>query len=54
MIKIIQILKNTTFIDSENNFLFTKKDIYALGIRNIALIESNDKILVVEKLDIKF
>ena len=42
-------LKNTTFIDSENNFLFAKKDIYALGVRNIALIESNDKILVADK-----
>ena len=26
-------LKNTTFINSENNFLFTKKDIYALDVR---------------------
>ena len=42
-------LKNTTFIDSENNFLFAKKDIYALGVRNIALIESNDKILIADK-----
>ena len=42
-------LKNTTFIDSENNFLFAKKDIYALGVINIALIESNDKILVADK-----
>ena len=25
-------LKNTTFIDSENNFLFAKKNIYALGV----------------------
>ena len=42
-------LKNTTFIDSENNFLFAKKNIYALGVKNIALIESNDKILIADK-----
>ena len=41
--------KNTTFIDSENNFFFTKKDIYSIGINGVAVIESDDKILVADK-----
>ena len=42
-------LKNTTFIESQNNILFTKKNTYAIGINDVAVIESDDKILVSHK-----